>query len=633
MKTEQLKDILEKIKSVRIAVVGDFCLDAYWFIDESKSEISIETGLMTKPVYQQKYSLGGAGNVTSNLAAMGVKDVRVFGVIGTDPFGESMISLMKKEGIITSNLLVQENNWSTHVYIKPCIGDAEQSRIDFGNFNILSEKTADKLINNLSEEIGGVDIIIVNQQVMSGIHTEYFRKKLVKLIGLFPEKIFITDSRNYNDYFTGSYRKMNDIEAVSLCSGKKESAGIVPYADVQNAAKTLFDRYDKPIFITRGDNGSIVVDKKGVVDIPGLMIISRIDTVGAGDSYLAGVASTLAAGYDLASAAETGTLVAGVTIQKLFQTGTATPEEILLIGTDPDYIYKPDIADNIYQAKYYGDTEIEIISKLQENFKIRHAIFDHDGTISTLREGWEKIMTPMMLKSILGENYFSTDEKTYKVVQKLVDELIDKTTGLQTLMQMKKLAALVRDFGIVPEKDILNESGYKTIYDEELLRLVTSRETKVIKGELSLDDFIIKNVITLLKELHKAGVKLYLVSGTDVEEVRNEAHFLGYDYLFEGGIYGAVGDIKKEAKRIVLDNILDKIKKSSGEQIVTFGDGPVEIRETKKRGGITIGVASDEKKRYGLNVRKRARLIKAGADIIIPDYSRMHQLLKLLNIK
>ncbi|MDO8951767.1 MAG: hypothetical protein Q7U86_04025, partial [Draconibacterium sp.] len=61
--------------------------------------------------------------------------------------------------------------------------------------------------------------------------------------------------------------------------------------------------------------------------------------------------------------------------------------------------------------------------------------------------------------------------------------------------------------------------------------------------------------------------------------------------------------------------------------------GPVEIRETRKRGGLTIGIASNEMKRYSLNESKRSRLIKAGADIIIPDYSQLPKLLNLLNIK
>ena len=136
MKPEFLKEVLEKIRSVKIAIIGDFCLDAYWFVDKSKSEISVETGHSTEPVRIQKYSLGGAGNVANNLASMKISDIRAFGVIGNDPFGAEMISIMKKAGINTKNMLIQDKNWSTHVYIKPHIGEDEQNRIDFGNFNI-----------------------------------------------------------------------------------------------------------------------------------------------------------------------------------------------------------------------------------------------------------------------------------------------------------------------------------------------------------------------------------------------------------------------------------------------------------------------------------------------------------------
>src|SRR5512136_2372064 len=114
-----LQEVTDKIRSVKIAIVGDFCLDTYWFIDESKSEISIETGHPTRPVHHQKYSLGGAGNVANNLAAMEIVDIRVFGVTGNDPFGEEMLAIMKSTGINTRNMLTQSENWATHVYIKP----------------------------------------------------------------------------------------------------------------------------------------------------------------------------------------------------------------------------------------------------------------------------------------------------------------------------------------------------------------------------------------------------------------------------------------------------------------------------------------------------------------------------------
>jgi rfaE bifunctional protein kinase chain/domain len=633
MKTGLIQEIIKKIKSVKIAVIGDFCLDAYWFINESRSEISIETGHLTRPVYQQKYSLGGAANVCNNLAAMQVKDIRAFGVIGNDPFGMEMIKIMEKTGINADNLLIQSKKWSTHVYIKPYKDDQEQNRIDFGNFNQLSEETADKLIHNLRKAVNEVNIIIINEQVLSGIHTEYFRHKLLEVINLFPDKIFIVDSRNFTGFFDGAYRKMNDTVATFLCGIKKDADEIVSYSEVMNAAKILYERYRKPLLITRGDRGSLTADDKGVTEIPGLMILNKLDTVGAGDSYLAGAASALAAGYSLVNAAETGTFTAGVTVQKLFQTGTATPEEILEIGQDPDFIYNPDLAEDIRRANFIQDTEIEIIKRREDNLHIKHVIFDHDGTISTLREGWELIMAPMMIKAILGDKYSEADELLFHRVKSRVNEFIDKTTGIQTLMQMKFLSGIIREFGFVPEEQILDEFGYKEIYNYELMLMVREREKKLLHKELSVEDFTIKNALPLLSKLYNSGIKLYLASGTDEEDVKNEASVLGYDKLFEGGIYGATGDITKEVKKVVLDRILDTIGDSNDCQIATFGDGPVEIRSTHKKGGVAIGVASNELRRYGLNTIKRTRLIKAGADIIIPDFSQMDQLLGLLKIK
>ncbi|MEI6437098.1 MAG: PfkB family carbohydrate kinase, partial [Bacteroidota bacterium] len=499
--------------------------------------------------------------------------------------------------------------------------------------NKLSKETADRLIENLVREIPEVDIIIINQQVPSGIHIEYFKKRLVEVIALFPEKTFIVDSRNFNDYYNGAIRKMNDTEAARLCGMDKKPDEVVSYSEIVISAKALYQRYQKPLFITRGSKGSLTIDEKGISEIPGLMILSKVDSVGAGDSYLAGAASSLAAGYPMNTAAQVGSYVAGVTVQKLFQCGTATPDEILSIGVDPDYIFASELAEDIRHAKYLQGTEIELVNEWVHQPQIEHVIFDHDGTISTLREGWELIMGPMMIKAVLGNKYQDADDALFLAVKARVDEFIDKTTGIQTLVQMKGLIELIREFGCVPEENILDEFGYKQIYNDELLIMVKVREQKYANGELSLEDFTLKNAVPFLQKLHDAGIKLYLASGTDEEDVKSEARGLGYDHLFEGRIYGAVGDITKEAKKIVLDRILDSIGESSPGKIATFGDGPVEMRETNKRGGIAIGVASNELRRYGLNGNKRTRLIKAGADVIIPDFSQLKPLLSFLNIK
>ena len=632
MEKIQLEKILNDISKVKIAIAGDFCLDAYWFIDESKSEISVETGQKTRPVRTQKYSLGGAGNVANNLSALGVGHIFAFGVVGVDPFAPEMKKIMQQAGICTDYLLTQEKDWSTHVYAKPYVGDDEEGRIDFGNFNQLANDKAGELLQNLSDLLPAIDIVIINDQVLSGIHTPYFRENLVQLIGKFPEKMFIADSRHYNDQYEGALRKMNDSEAAILCGMKKDTAEAVSYDEVCHASEILFKRFGKPLFVTRGSNGSLVIDEKGIEEIPGLMILSRVDTVGAGDSYLAGVASALGAGYDMKTAATLGSYVAGVTVQKLFQTGTATPEEILAIGVNPDHIYAPDLAENIRQASCLPGSEIEIINEWKEKLNIRYAIFDHDGTISTLREGWENIMAPMMIKAILGEKYKEAGNDVYRKAEERVNEYIDKTTGIQTLVQMKGLVDIVREFGYVPEGEILDEFGYKKIYNDELLEMVRIRERKFVNGELSLEDLTVKNAIPFLKKLYDAGIQLYLASGTDEKDVIEEARTLGYDDLFEGRIFGSVGDITIEAKRIVLNRILDKIGSDASTQVITFGDGPVEIRETRKRGGLTVGLATNELRRYGLNPKKRTRLIKAGADVVIPDFSQYSKLPGLMNV-
>ena len=189
---------------------------------------------------------------------------------------------------------------------------------------------------------------------------------------------------------------------------------------------------------------------------------------------------------------------------------------------------------------------------------------------------------------------------------------------------------LVKQFKCVPEDEILDEAGYKNMYNKALLGMVNGRIEKLKQGQLLVEDFTIKHAVAFLRTLHARGIQLYLASGTDQEDVEREASVLGYRDLFGPRIYGAVGDITKEAKRLVIERILKNIGDAGNSSILTFGDGPVEIRETHKKGGYAVGVASDEVRRYGLNVRKRRRLIEAGTDMVIPDFCESDRLLSLL---
>jgi phosphoglycolate phosphatase-like HAD superfamily hydrolase len=177
--------------------------------------------------------------------------------------------------------------------------------------------------------------------------------------------------------------------------------------------------------------------------------------------------------------------------------------------------------------------------------------------------------------------------------------------------------------GYVPKNEILDEFGYKAQYNEALMEVVQGRMDKVRKGELQLEDVTVKGAVSLLEFLRERGVTLFLASGTDEEDVLRETELLGYKNYFNGGIWGAQNNLAHEPKKVVLENILNEIGRQHAGRIITFGDGPVEIRETAKAGGFTVGVASNEVQRFGLNEVKRKRLVLAGADIVIPDYSQL----------
>jgi rfaE bifunctional protein kinase chain/domain len=624
-----LESALSPLSKLHIAVCGDFCLDVYWQLETKKVELSIETGLPVRRVRAQRYSLGGAGNVVANLIDLGVGSVKAIGVVGTDLFGRELLALLQGRGADVRDGIVLDDHWQTMVYAKPCHGDDEESRIDFGAFNQLRKKTVDALIAALDEAAAENDAVVLNQQIKGGISTPAVIERINETIARHPHTKFVVDTRHHPDLYRGAILKLNVQEAARfLGEPVVDSSGT---GGTKEVARRISEQTGKPVFLTRGEHGIIAAEGGSIQQVPGVQVLERTDTVGAGDTVVAVLAAILGSGQSPLIAARLANIAAMITVRKLQTTGTATQAEILGVGPEPDYIFEPELADAPHLAHKIEKTQIERIGEVPENLQIQHCIFDHDGTLSTLREGWEKIMEPMMVRAVLGPRYSTADGALFARITQEVRRFIDRTTGIQTLVQMKGLVDLVRQAGFTDESEILDEHGYKRVFNEELLKMIETRMDKLKSGELDADDFQIKNASKLLCELHRRGVKLYLASGTDQADVIAEAKAMGYADLFEGGIHGAVGDIKVEAKRVVLEKIIRE-HKLSPHQFATFGDGPVEIRETRKRGGFCIGVASDEVRRFGLNPIKRSRLIRAGANLIVPDFSQLNELLKVLQL-
>lgn len=265
---------------------------------------------------------------------------------------------------------------------------------------------------------------------------------------------------------------------------------------------------------------------------------------------------------------------------------------------------------------------IEVVNPSVRIGRFRHALLDFDGTISVIREGWERVMMPLMIERIAGD-----EGDPDGAIRREVERYVDQSTGLQTILQMDWLAqAVARRRGA---DEALSAEAYKALYNERLLHSVRERLERLERGEVPREEMMIAGAEAFVRGLAERGVRLYVASGTDVEDVRHEAAALGVADYFQGRIFGAVGDIRVEAKRLVLKRIFQE-HGLSGSAVVTFGDGPVEMRQTRKRDGVAVGVASDEVRRFGLNPAKRSRLIRAGADLLVPDFSQHQRLLAVL---
>jgi len=629
MNEQRLREILDRIKETEVAVYGDFCLDAYWMLDPAGSEISVETGLQAQAVRRHYYSLGGASNVVANLAALEPKAIRVIGVVGDDIYGRELRRLFDRVGVDTSCLTIQPENFDTVTFAKPYLADVEQARMDFGFFNRRTLATDEALLAGIRQALETADVLIANQQVPGSLTNASFIEKANALFAEFSDKVVLLDSRHYGEKFQHVHRKTNDREAALLNGVEVGIDEELPLDQVKIYAEKLYRQFNKPVFLTRGARGMLVADGTGIHEIPGIQLLKKLDPVGAGDTVTSALALCLGAGVSAVEAAELANFAAGVTVQKLFQTGTANGEEICAVAKDVDYLYQPELAEDPRRARYLPETEIELCIESIPFGQVKHAVFDADGTVSTLRQGWEEVMAPVMIKAILGDLHDTVDRGVYEKVRQQVLAYIDQSTGLQTILQMEALVEMVREAGFVPAEKVLDKFGYKAIYNEALMAVVSRRIAKLGSGKLDVMDFTVKGAVGFLTALHNRGVKLYLASGTDREDVVKESAGLGYAEFFDGGIYGAVGDVTKYSKKMVIDRIMTE-NKLSGPELVVIGDGPVEMRECRKRGGIAIGVASDEIRRHGLNPEKRTRLIKAGAQAIVPDFSGWHDLLNLL---
>jgi phosphoglycolate phosphatase len=255
---------------------------------------------------------------------------------------------------------------------------------------------------------------------------------------------------------------------------------------------------------------------------------------------------------------------------------------------------------------------IEFAASFERRPDISHVVFDFDGTLSLIREGWPVVMMGMFQEMLPGKAGDTSDA----VRQMLFDDMM-KLNGKQTIYQMIQFAERVKERGGAPQEPL----WYKHEYLRRLNQKIEDRIVGLKNKSIDPEKHLVFGSVALLEALKGRGMTLYLASGTDEQFVKAEAELLGLTKYFGEHIYGAKDDYKSFSKKMVIERILRE-NGIDGRKLLGFGDGYVEIQNTKEAGGLAVAVASDEACNGSgrIDEWKRNRLVGVGADVVIPDY-------------
>lgn len=331
--SERFFQIASRYPHLRVAIVGDFCLDRYLEIDPLLQETSIETGLPVHNVVRVRAQPGGAGTVLNNLATLGVGELYPVGLCGDDGEGFELRRAMASLRGVRLDYLITSPLVRTFTYCKPLKVEAgkppeELSRLDTKNWQPTPMPLQDAVLRSLAELGPRLDALIVLEQVdrpETGVVTRRVLEAVSAAAGN-PRLFVLADSRRgLRSFPPGVCLKMNRAE-LSRLTGEDQTDSL---ATVCRTASRLASKIGRAVFVTLADEGMVAASEEGTVEfVPAHPLRGPIDIVGAGDCVTANLTAAVAAGASLREAVTIASAAASIAIHQLGTTGTASTEEI-----------------------------------------------------------------------------------------------------------------------------------------------------------------------------------------------------------------------------------------------------------------------------------------------------------------
>ncbi len=302
--------LTEKFSGVRVLVIGDIMLDRYFW--GKVRRISPEAPVPVVKMQRTSITLGGAGNVASNLAGLGCT-VSVIGLCGPDEKAEAVKKILVQKGI--NERLIEDPSRSTITKTRIMAHKQQVLRLDEEDTHPLSAEIEQKLKNHVVEELSRCQVVIFSDYG-KGLFTSKDLTQALIALARASERPVLVDPKgaDWERYQQATCITPNTAELETVVGKSLENDEALLIA----SARQVRDRYGlEQLLVTRGAWGMCLIEPGDRITLVPAQAREVYDVSGAGDTVIATLAAALGTGASFEQAARTANTAAGIVVGKL----------------------------------------------------------------------------------------------------------------------------------------------------------------------------------------------------------------------------------------------------------------------------------------------------------------------------
>jgi len=314
-----LLDVIERFSGVSVLVVGDLMLDRYWF--GRATRISPEAPVPVVLLGSETFVPGGAGNVAANLAGLGAR-VFIAGVLGDDASGRDLSAELEARGI-AANCLVTADDRQTITKTRVLVKNQQIARIDDETVSPLPRGVQEELLERVASVMPDVGAVVLSDYAKGCLTKSLVQEVISNARSLGKPVLVDPKGRDMTKYAGATMLTPNLIEALN-------AAGIdgTDEAMAAAAAERILSEVELgALLITLGEHGMMLFEPPNEPAHFPSMARQVFDVTGAGDTVMAILSASIAAGASLQEGITLANIGAGISVEKV-GTSIVRPDEL-----------------------------------------------------------------------------------------------------------------------------------------------------------------------------------------------------------------------------------------------------------------------------------------------------------------